>query len=77
MTCDVAIIGAGVVAAHMALQLMERGLRVTVIDPAEPGGQQAASYGNAGWLSSHSVLPPASPGVWCRSRNGCSIHLAR
>lgn len=64
MICDVAIIGAGVVSAQTALQLVRRGMRVTVIDMAEPGSEQAASFGNAGWLSSHSVLPPASPGVW-------------
>jgi D-amino-acid dehydrogenase len=64
MTYDVAIIGAGVVAVQSALQLVEKGLRVAVIDSAQPGGEQAASYGNAGWLSSHSVLPPSSPGVW-------------
>jgi D-amino-acid dehydrogenase len=35
-----------------------------VVDPGQPGGEQASSYGNAGWLSSHSVIPPAEPGVW-------------
>jgi len=37
---------------------------VTILEPGEPGGQQAASHGNAGWLSSHSVVPPALPGAW-------------
>ena len=37
---------------------------MTVIEPGEPGGEQATSYGNAGWLSSHSVVPPALPGAW-------------
>jgi len=60
----VAIIGAGLIGAASALELLRAGHRVTLIDPAEPGGEQSASYGNAGWLSSHSLMPPASPGVW-------------
>jgi len=60
----VVIIGAGAVGASAALHALAAGLRVTLLEPDEPGGRQAASYGNAGWLSSHSVLPPASPGVY-------------
>lgn len=60
----VAVLGAGLVGAASALELLRDGHRVTLVDPAEPGGEQAASYGNAGWLSSHSIMPPASPGVW-------------
>lgn len=62
----VVIIGAGAVGAATAVQALNAGLRVTLVDPGEPGGPQAASYGNAGWLSSHSILPPAAPGVWKR-----------
>lgn len=64
MKADVAVIGAGLIGAQTALQLQDRGLSVVFVDPGPPGGEQAASYGNAAWLSSHSVLPPASPGVW-------------
>ncbi|WP_407174470.1 NAD(P)/FAD-dependent oxidoreductase [Bradyrhizobium sp. STM 3562] len=60
----VAIIGAGAVGVISAIEALRDGHRVTLIDPGEPGGTQAASYGNAGWLSSHSVIPPAEPGVW-------------
>lgn len=60
----VAIIGAGVVGVISAIEALREGHRVTLIDPGEPGGEQAASYGNAGWLSSHSVIPPAEPGTW-------------
>lgn len=60
----IVIIGAGAVGAATAVQALNAGLRVTLIEPDSPGGPQASSYGNAGWLSSHSVLPPASPGVW-------------
>ncbi|MGY2938371.1 D-amino-acid dehydrogenase [Bradyrhizobium sp. GM6.1] len=60
----VAIIGAGAVGVISAIEALREGYRVTLIDAGEPGGEQAASYGNAGWLSSHSVIPPAEPGVW-------------
>ena len=59
----VAIIGAGAVGVISAIEALRDGHRVTLIDPGEPGGTQAASYGNAGWLSSHSVIPPAEPGI--------------
>lgn len=51
----------GAASAHHCLQA---GLTVTLLDPGQPGQAQAASYGNAGWLSPHSILPPAYPGVW-------------
>ncbi len=60
----VVIIGAGVVGAACAIHALRAGLRVTILEPGTPGSPQASSYGNAGWLSSHSVIPPASPGVW-------------
>ena len=64
MSRNVVVIGAGVVGAATALELLRDGHSVQIIEPAEPGGEQAASYGNAGWLSSMSVIPPASPGLW-------------
>ncbi len=64
MKTDVVVIGAGLIGAHTAVQLADRGFGVVLVDPDPPGGEQAASYGNAAWLSSHSVLPPAAPGVW-------------
>jgi len=60
----VVIIGAGVVGAISAIEALRAGLRVTLVEPGSPGDRQASSYGNAGWLSSHSVIPPALPGVW-------------
>jgi D-amino-acid dehydrogenase len=60
----VVIIGAGIIGATSAYQCLNAGLRVTLIEPERPGDEQAASFGNAGWLSSHSVLPPATPGAW-------------
>ncbi|MBR0649581.1 FAD-binding oxidoreductase [Roseomonas terrae] len=64
MTRHVAIIGAGIVGACSAVEAIRRGHRVTIIDPADPGGEQAASYGNGCWLSPMSVIPPAFPGLW-------------
>lgn len=60
----VAVIGAGAVGAATALELLRDGNRVSIIDPGEPGGEQAASYGNGCWLSTMSVIPPAGPGTW-------------
>lgn len=64
MSRHVVIIGAGVVGAISAVAALADGHRVTLVEPGDPGGEQSASYGNAGWLSSHSVIPPATPGVW-------------
>jgi D-amino-acid dehydrogenase len=60
----VVVIGSGAVGTVSAIECLRAGHRVTVVDPGEPGGEQASSYGNAGWLSSHSVIPPAEPGMW-------------
>ncbi len=60
----VVVIGAGVVGACCALALLEDGHRVTLIEPDEPGGPQAASYGNGAWLSTASVVPMSLPGLW-------------
>ncbi len=60
----VAIIGAGAIGAVSAIEILRDGHRVTIIEPAKPGDEQASSYGNAGWFSSHSVIPPATPGAW-------------
>ncbi len=64
MSRHVAVIGAGAVGTATALELMRDGHRVTIIEPGEPGGEQAASYGNGCWLSTMSVIPPAGPGTW-------------
>jgi D-amino-acid dehydrogenase len=60
----VVVIGAGAIGVISAIELLRDGHRVTLIEPGTPGGEQAASYGNAGWLSTHSVIPPAEPGTW-------------
>lgn len=62
----VAVIGAGAVGCITAIEALRQGLRVTLVEPEVAGGTHATSYGNAGWLSSHSVIPPALPGTWRR-----------
>lgn len=62
----VAIIGAGIVGLMAALEIQRTGRHVVVIDPAEPGSRQAASYGNAGWISPGAIMPVSVPGLWRR-----------
>lgn len=58
------VIGAGIMGACSALEGLARGWQVTILDPGQPGGEQAASYGNGCWLNPLSVIPPALPGLW-------------
>lgn len=60
----VAVIGAGIVGACCAVELLRDGHQVTLIDPGDPGGEQAASYGNGAWISPASVVPMSMPGLW-------------
>jgi D-amino-acid dehydrogenase len=64
MSRHVAVIGAGIVGAACALELLRDGHRVTIIEPGEPGGEQAASYGNGTLLNPSSVIPMSTPGIW-------------
>ncbi|MGG5811182.1 NAD(P)/FAD-dependent oxidoreductase [Falsiroseomonas sp. CW058] len=64
MSRHVVVIGAGIVGAATALESLRAGFRVTILEPGEPGGEQAASYGNGCWLSPMSVIPPSTPGLW-------------
>lgn len=58
------VIGAGIVGVCCALALLRDGWCVTLLEPGEPGGEQAASYGNGAWLSPASVVPMSMPGLW-------------
>lgn len=60
----VVVIGAGIAGAATSLELLRDGHRVTILDPGEPGGEQAASYGNGAWLGTASVVPVSMPGLW-------------
>lgn len=61
---QVVVIGAGIVGAATAVELLRDGHRVTILEPGEPGGEQAASYGNGTLLNPSSVIPMSSPGIW-------------
>jgi D-amino-acid dehydrogenase len=60
----IAVIGAGIVGAATAWELVKDGHDVTLIEPGEPGGPQAASYGNGAWISPASIVPMSMPGLW-------------
>lgn len=60
----VTVIGAGIVGACTALELLRDGHEVTIVEAGEPGGRQAASYGHGCWISPASVVPMSMPGLW-------------
>lgn len=60
----IVVIGGGIVGACTALALLKDGHRVTILEPAELGGEQAASYGNGAFLSPASIIPMSMPGLW-------------
>ena len=64
---NVVVIGAGIVGAATAVELLRDGQRVTIIEAGVPGGEQAASYGNGCWISPSSVVPVTAPGLWKRA----------
>jgi D-amino-acid dehydrogenase len=61
-TADVIVLGAGIVGVSAAHAARQRGLSVMLIDRREPGSE--TSYGNAGVLSSGSILPLNKPSLW-------------
>ena len=64
MPHHVVIVGAGIVGAASAIELLRDGHQVTIVEPGDPGGEQAASYGNGTLLNPSSVIPMSSPGLW-------------
>ncbi|HET6305784.1 MAG TPA: FAD-dependent oxidoreductase [Rhodopila sp.] len=60
----IVVIGGGVVGLATAVELLRDGHAVTVVEPGEPGGEQAASYGNGTLLNPSSVIPMSAPGLW-------------
>ena len=59
----VVVVGAGIIGASTAIALLQSGFDVTLVEPGKPGGRQAASYGNGGWISPASVIPMSVPGL--------------
>jgi D-amino-acid dehydrogenase len=59
---DVIVLGAGIVGVSAAYAARQRGLSVILVDRREPGSE--TSYGNAGILSSGSILPLNAPSLW-------------
>ncbi|WP_203076852.1 NAD(P)/FAD-dependent oxidoreductase [Falsiroseomonas ponticola] len=58
----VLVVGAGIVGLALAWRLQRLGAEVAIVDP-EPPGEGGASFGNAGAISTSSVVPLATPGV--------------
>ncbi|GKQ50299.1 FAD-binding oxidoreductase [Bradyrhizobium sp. Ce-3] len=58
---DVVVLGAGMVGVSAGLAARQRGLSVVIVDRREPGSE--TSYGNAGIISSGSILPLNTPSL--------------
>lgn len=58
----IAVIGAGVIGAAVALALAREGRKVLLLDRAEPG-VAGASFGNVGHIAAELVQPLPSPGL--------------
>ncbi len=58
---EIAVIGAGVVGLTIALELVDAGHDVVLVDPGIPG--MGASYGNAGTIAGYAVSPVGTPDV--------------
>lgn len=64
-SCDVAIVGGGIIGLSCALYLREAGHDVVVVEPNDPAS--GASRGNAGALAFAEILPLASPRILCKA----------
>ena len=58
------VVGAGIVGICCAIALRRRGRAVTLVDRLEPGA--GCSFGNAGILAAHGVVPTALPDLLTR-----------
>ena len=60
-TTEIAVIGAGVVGLTIALELVDQGHEVVLVDPGPPG--MGSSYGNAGTIAGYATSPVGTPDV--------------
>jgi D-amino-acid dehydrogenase len=60
-TTEIAVIGAGVIGLTIALELLDQGHEVVLVDPCQPG--MGASYGNAGTIAGYATSPVGTPDV--------------
>ena len=58
---EIAVIGAGVVGLTIALELVDQGREVVLVDPGPPG--MGASHGNAGTIADYATSPVGTPEV--------------
>ncbi len=58
---DIVVVGGGVIGLSCALELLERGREVTVLDSGRVGG--GSSHGNCGTITPSHAPPLAAPGV--------------
>lgn len=58
---EIAVIGAGVIGLTIALELVDQGREVVLVDPGPPG--MGASYGNAGTIAGYATSPVGTPDV--------------
>ena len=62
---DIVVVGAGIIGCSIAVELAERGARVTVLEKAQVG--MGCSYGNAGWMTPCFAMPLPMPGMMLKS----------
>jgi len=59
---SIGVIGAGIQGICIALSLIKKGFKVTIIDREDPG-KESASYGNAGHFSPYASVPINRPDI--------------
>lgn len=62
---DVIVIGGGIIGLSTAVELVEKGVQVTVLEKDQIG--HGCSYGNAGWITPCFALPLPMPGLFLKS----------
>lgn len=63
--CQTIVVGAGIIGAAIAYDLLKRGHAVTLVDANEPG--MGASYGNMASVAVTEFMPVSRPSVWLQT----------